>query len=166
MICVSDFELDIILDIIKKYASDCDVLAFGSRYKWTPKDYSDLDLAFVQKEGDKLGLNRTGDLKEAFAESDLPYRVDVLDYHAISPEFRAIIDRENEVIYRGCKNLRQADVKLRDACKFQALQEQRSVAGILNAVDNKIAINTKINHYLEQIARVIWSDRFVTRSLS
>jgi len=60
MICVSDFELKIIIDIIKKLAPDCDVLAFGSRYKWTSKDYSDLDLAFVQKESGKLGLNRTG----------------------------------------------------------------------------------------------------------
>jgi len=117
MICVSDFELDIILDIIKKYSSDCDVLAFGSRYKWTPKDHSDLDLAFVQKEGGKLGFNRIGDLKEAFSESDLPYRVDVLDYNAISPEFRAIIDRGNEVIYRksAMQNVWRK-VRLGDVC--------------------------------------------------
>ena len=119
MICVSDFELDIILNIIKKHASDCDVLAFGSRYKWTPKDYSDLDLAFVQKEGGKLGLNRIGHLKEAFSESDLPYRVDVLDYNAISPEFRAIIDRGNEVIYRkNAASNAWRKVKIGDICKI------------------------------------------------
>jgi len=68
MISVSDFELGIVMDIIKKHASGCDVLTFGSRYKWTPKDYSDLDLAFVQVNGDKLGFKRVGDIKEAFEE--------------------------------------------------------------------------------------------------
>jgi len=98
MICVSEFELDIVFNIIKKYASDCDVFAFGSRYKCTPKNYSDLDLAFALANGQRLGIKRTGQLEEAFSESELPYRVDVVDYNAVSPEFRAIIDRGNEVI--------------------------------------------------------------------
>ena len=100
MICVSEFELDLIFNIINKYASDCDVLAFGSRYKWIPKDYSDLDLAFALTNGQKLGIKRIGQLEEAFSESELRYRVDVVDYNAISPEFRAIIDRGNEMIYK------------------------------------------------------------------
>ncbi|MDR1484401.1 MAG: nucleotidyltransferase domain-containing protein [Planctomycetaceae bacterium] len=82
MICVSDKELKIILDTIETYASDCEVRAFGSRFKRTAKDYSDLDLVFVGKE--KLGINRIGELREAFEESDLPYRVDVLDWNLIS----------------------------------------------------------------------------------
>ena len=101
MICVSESELDLILGIVKKYASDCDVLTFGSRYKHTPKDYSDLDLAFALVNGQRLGIKRIGQLEEAFSESELPYRVDVVDYNAISLEFRVIIDRGNEVIYRG-----------------------------------------------------------------
>jgi type I restriction enzyme S subunit len=101
MICVSDFEMDIIYKIIKEYAADCDVLAFGSRYKWTPKDSSDLDLAFAETNGTKLGLRRLGELSEAFAESDLPFKVDVIDYHRVSDSFRKIIDAGNERIYRG-----------------------------------------------------------------
>jgi type I restriction enzyme S subunit len=94
MICVSDYEFSIIKDVIEKYAPDCDVLVFGSRYKWTPKDYSDLDLAFVA-EGE-LGLKRRSLIEEAFSESSLPYRVDVVDYNRVSPEFRKIIDSGNE----------------------------------------------------------------------
>ncbi|MDR2697678.1 MAG: nucleotidyltransferase domain-containing protein [Holophagales bacterium] len=90
-------ELKIITSIINEYAPDCRVLVFGSRRDGTAKKYSDLDLAFVGKE--KLGLNRCVQLEDAFAESDLPYRVDVLDYHALSPEFRGIIDSGNEVLY-------------------------------------------------------------------
>jgi len=98
MIGVSKHELSIIIDIIAKYAPDCDVLVFGSRFNSTSKKYSDLDLAFV---GDgKLGMNRRLQLENAFAESDLPYRVDVLDYNSVSPEFCAIIDSGNEVIYK------------------------------------------------------------------
>jgi DNA-directed RNA polymerase beta subunit len=36
---------------------------------------------------------RLAALKEAFQESDLAFRVDVLDWHALSPEFRGVIER-------------------------------------------------------------------------
>jgi predicted nucleotidyltransferase len=98
MISVSENELKIINDIISKLAVDCDVLVFGSRYYMKAKKYSDLDLAFVGNE--KLGLKRRFQLEDAFSESDLPYRVDVLDYNTLSPEFRAIIDSGNEIIYK------------------------------------------------------------------
>lgn len=103
MICVSDSEMKTVLEIIKKQSPDCDVLAYGSRYKWTPKDYSDLDLAFALPNGEKLETGRIIALQEAFMESDLPYRVDVADYNAVSAEFRAVIDVGNETIYRGFK---------------------------------------------------------------
>jgi len=98
MICVSESEMAAILRVIKTHASDCDVLAFGSRYKWTSKDHSDLDLVFIG--GEKLTLLRRAKIEEAFSESDLPYRVDVVDYNAVSPEFKAIIDSGNELIYK------------------------------------------------------------------
>ena len=115
MICVSDAEMKIVLGIIKKHAPDCDVLAFGSRYKWTPKDYSDLDLAFALPNDEKLDVKCIAALQEAFAESDLPYRVDVVDYNAVSKEFRAVVDEGNEVIYKACKNTQWYRTRLGDA---------------------------------------------------
>ena len=97
MIQISKEEFKIIDAIISQLVPDCDVLICGSRYYGKAWEYSDLDLAFVG-EG-KLGFDRCFQLKDAFSESDLPYRVDVLDYHAISPEFRAIIDSGNEKIF-------------------------------------------------------------------
>jgi len=97
MISVSSRELEIVLDIIKTYAPAYDVLAFGSRFHGKIKKYSDLDLAFVGK--DKLSLKTRFLLEDAFSESDLPFRVDVLDYLAVSPEFRAIIDGGSGMIY-------------------------------------------------------------------
>ena len=40
-------------------------------------------------------------LKEAFEESDLPFRVNVLDWHEISPEFQKVIEKAYEVIQAG-----------------------------------------------------------------
>ena len=62
---------------------------FGSRAHGGPRAYSDLDLAI---EWDRPpGLDRTTEIAEAFSESDLPYRVDILDPLAIEPGFPARI---------------------------------------------------------------------------
>ena len=90
MIAVLPAEFHIILDILKKHVPGCQVLVFGSRYKHTHYDASDLDIAIKGQE--RLPFLKTADIKEDFMESDLPFRVDVVDYHAISDSFRAIID--------------------------------------------------------------------------
>lgn len=69
---------------------------FGSRVDGSPKPYSDLDLAFVAEK--ELNLAAIGRLKEAFEESDLPFRVDVLDWNSISEDFRKIIAQKYEVL--------------------------------------------------------------------
>jgi predicted nucleotidyltransferase len=99
MIAVSPYESEIIQKIIKKHVPFCDVLAFGSRYKWTHDDASDLDLVLVGK--DKLDFGIIGRMKEDFMESDIPYKVDVIDYNAVSESFRKIIDAGNDRIYGG-----------------------------------------------------------------
>lgn len=51
--------------------------------------------------GDKpLPLRVLDDLQEAFAESDLPYRVDLVDWAATSESFRHLIARCHVVIQR------------------------------------------------------------------
>ena len=66
---------------------------------WTAKDYSDLDLAVVGSE--PFSLRRMRQLKEAFEESDLPIRVDVLDWHVLSDGFKHVIAEEYEVIHQA-----------------------------------------------------------------
>jgi predicted nucleotidyltransferase len=62
---------------------------FGSRVRGGARPYSDLDLAI---EWDRpLGLDLAGQISEAFSESDLPYKVDVLDLSVADPAFRARI---------------------------------------------------------------------------
>lgn len=72
------------------------VRVFGSRVNGTAKPFSDLDLVVM---GDvPLAFRQLAALKDAFAESNLPFRVDVMDWATTSAEFRAIIDREFEVV--------------------------------------------------------------------
>ncbi|MDR1308794.1 MAG: nucleotidyltransferase domain-containing protein [Deltaproteobacteria bacterium] len=92
MIHVTDAELETILDILKAHAPTGEVWAFGSRQKGTHRKHSDLDLAVVGNGRQTLSV--IGKLKEAFVDSTLPHRVDVLDYHAVLPSFREIIDAE------------------------------------------------------------------------
>ncbi|MCL1947053.1 MAG: nucleotidyltransferase domain-containing protein [Chitinivibrionia bacterium] len=92
MINASVSEIKIIKEIIKKHADDCRVFAFGSRVKSSAKKTSDLDLLFESQE--KLGFLRIQKIKEAFQESDLPFRVDVIDYNDISENFKKIINEE------------------------------------------------------------------------
>ncbi|GHS93432.1 hypothetical protein AGMMS50276_03890 [Synergistales bacterium] len=98
MIYVSPKERTMILDIIKTHAPDCEVRVFGSRYKGNNRPYSDIDLVFVGNE--ELNVSRIGDIRESFEESNLPYRVDVLDWNATSEKFREVINRGYEVIYK------------------------------------------------------------------
>ena len=96
MIDLNPKHFETVQHILAKYVPGCEVRAFGSRVKWTAKDYSDLDLAVVGRK--PLTLRQTGQLAEAFEESNLPIRVDVLDWHRISEEFKKIITEEYEVI--------------------------------------------------------------------
>lgn len=66
--------------------------AFGSRVTWTAKPFSDLDIAL--EGADPLPSDVLIDLEEAFEASDLPWKVDVIDLNAVSPEFRAIVERQ------------------------------------------------------------------------
>ena len=97
MISITERERSMVLDILKQTAPPgCAVWAFGSRLRMQHKPYSDLDLAIV---ADKpLNLSQWGLLREAFDDSDLPYRVDIVDYRAASESFRRVIDKRYEVI--------------------------------------------------------------------
>ncbi len=101
MIDATPHELEIVDRILARYVPNCEVRAFGSRANWSAKDYSDLDLAVVGETTlDQLIVD---ELKEAFAESDLRYRVDVVDWHAVSDAFRDAI-RDESVRIRNSAN--------------------------------------------------------------
>lgn len=98
MLDVSQEHLETINRILTDHVADCEVRAFGSRVAGTAKTYSDLDLAIVGQNKIKRRIKML--LREAFEESNLPFRVDIIDYNAISDSFRKIIDNNYEIIQK------------------------------------------------------------------
>lgn len=48
-----------------------------------------------------MALQRIAALAEAFSESDLPWKVDIVDWTTTSERFRRIIERDNVVLQAG-----------------------------------------------------------------
>lgn len=79
----------IVLSILQRRIPGRKVLAFGSRVDGSAKPHSDLDLAIM---GDTpLPLDQLAALREDFEESDLPWRVDLVDGFTVNPAFKALI---------------------------------------------------------------------------
>ena len=96
LVDLNPVHLAIVEHILAEHVPECEVRAFGSRATWNARDTSDLDLAII---GDGSLPNRTLTmLKEAFEESRLPMRVDVIDWNAITDSFRESIDPDSVVV--------------------------------------------------------------------
>jgi predicted nucleotidyltransferase len=96
MIDIDEKHLVLVREILQKYAPGVPVWVFGSRVKGQAKPWSDLDLVIVDQQ--RIPQKSFYQIKDAFEESDLPWRVDVLDWHRISPSFRAVIQEKYEVL--------------------------------------------------------------------
>ncbi len=68
------------------------VWVFGSRATGRARQFSDLDL--VIDCGRPLTLEESARLADAFSDSDLPYKVDIVDWHGIGDRFRAAVAGE------------------------------------------------------------------------
>ena len=99
MIAISSEEFEIIIKILNAHIKKGKVYAFGSRYKNNNRKFSDFDIAIDT--GEKLSFEFLNILKDAFEESDLPYRVDIIDYNNISDKFKKIVDGGKEIIYNS-----------------------------------------------------------------
>jgi len=89
--------LEIVKAILERLLPDREVWAFGSRVRGTPKRFADLDLAVIGEA--PLPVSVSAALKEAFSDSDLPYRVDVVDWATTTEQFREIIRAEHVVLH-------------------------------------------------------------------
>lgn len=89
MIELESSYLEMIKQILVQHVPDCEVWVFGSRVTGQARKYSDIDLLLIGKE--KLDWHGIEALRDAFAESDLPYMVDLLDWYDLSDSFRQVI---------------------------------------------------------------------------
>ncbi|BCX02754.1 MAG: hypothetical protein KatS3mg053_0692 [Candidatus Roseilinea sp.] len=78
--------LTIVLEILRRHAPNAQAYVFGSRASDHVKPHSDLDL--LLREAGPIDPYRFAALCADFEDSDLPFRVDVLDYHQTDLDFR------------------------------------------------------------------------------
>ena len=84
---IRDEHAAIVRDVLHRFLpTGARAFVFGSRAHGGARRYSDLDLAVAWDR--PLGLRLIGEIAEALSESDLPYKVDILDLAAIDPAFR------------------------------------------------------------------------------
>lgn len=83
-------DLEIVVKILKQYLPEYAIWAFGSRVRGGAKKFSDLDLVVVTTE--PLSLEKLADVEEAFDQSDLPFKVDIVDWASTTEAFRNIIN--------------------------------------------------------------------------
>lgn len=79
-------------DVVFKYLkpSEVDVFVFGSRALGTNRKFSDIDLGLKSKSGKKISSLAISNIEEDFDESDLPLRVDVVDFTLVSDKFKDV----------------------------------------------------------------------------
>ena len=98
--------LAIVCAILQKHVPHYDVRAFGSRVQGRARRYSDLDLVIMTDE--PLALDVLAGLAEDFTDSDLPWKVDIVDWATTDAGFRAIIARDSVLIQRGIQQCQEA----------------------------------------------------------
>ena len=82
----------IVLALLERHLPGTGAWVYGSRANWTSRPQSDLDLVvFATPEQN----GRVSDLREAFEESNLPFRVDLFVWDAVPEQFREHIKRDH-----------------------------------------------------------------------
>ena len=98
--------LRMVEEVLQQHIPDCEVRVFGSRVTGRAKKFSDLDLAIVSTAA--LSSRRMALLANAFEESNLPFKVDILDLAAAGPNIQTSVAQNSEVMLSG---FRDADRK-------------------------------------------------------
>ena len=82
-------------DLLRRFLPGVAVWAYGFRVKWTARPNSDLDLVAFDTPMQRAHL---ADLKEALAENNLPFPVDLHVWDDVPERFREIICKEYVVL--------------------------------------------------------------------
>ena len=85
----------IILALLGKYLPNTTAWVYGSRVKWTSRPQSDLDMAVLATPEQ---TRKVSDLREAFEESNLPFRVDLFVWNDVPEAFKKQIEAEHVVL--------------------------------------------------------------------
>lgn len=93
--------LELVRTVLSRHLPQAEVWAYGSRVNGDCHEASDLDLVVRNPAAFDEALPDLPDLKEALVESNLPIRVDVVDWARIPESFRREIERAYVVVRRS-----------------------------------------------------------------
>lgn len=88
---IAPHHLETVKAILRKHVPDREVWVFGSRATGMAKRFSDLDLAIIGSS--PLTLSERAALEYDFEESELPFKVDVVDWATTKDSFREVIKK-------------------------------------------------------------------------
>ena len=94
-----------LLTLLNRHLPNTTAWLYGSRAKWTARPQSDLDMVVFATPKQSA---RVSDLREAFEESNLPFRVDLFTWDTVPEEFRRPIEA-NHVVLVEKEELSMAD---------------------------------------------------------
>ena len=94
-----------VLALLARHLPNTTAWVYGSRAKWTSRPQSDLDVVVFATPEQSV---RVGELREAFEDSDLPFRVDLFVWDAVPEKFQERIETDHVVLV-GKENLRASD---------------------------------------------------------
>ena len=87
--------------LLRAHVQHAEVWAYGSRVTGSGHEASDLDLVLRNPQNPQEETGALYDLKEAFIESNLPIRVDIMDWARIPVSFHREIERAHVVVQEG-----------------------------------------------------------------
>ena len=81
-----------LLDILRRSVGNQSVLLVGSRARGPAKRFADIDLLLMNAQ--PLSPSARANLRYELEESDIPFKVDLLEWSDLSPAFRERLQRE------------------------------------------------------------------------
>ena len=92
---ISPVQRTIILDLLRSHLPNTTVWLYGSRANGTARPQSDLDMVVFASPDQS---RQVADLREAFEESNLPFRVDLFVWDEMPAQFQRNIAAEHVVL--------------------------------------------------------------------
>ena len=86
---------DTVRSLLARHLPNTEAWVYGSRVRWTSRPESDLDIAVFATPDQARDVS---DLREAFEDSNLPFRVDLFVWDEVPESFRREIERVHVVL--------------------------------------------------------------------
>ena len=96
--------LNMLLELIKQYLPHAQIWAYGSRVNGDCHDASDLDLIARNPAALDQPLSDLFDFQEVLVDSNLPIRIDIVDWAQIPESFQREIGRGYVEVWAGKEN--------------------------------------------------------------